>query len=257
MTDLVVAVIQARMSSTRLPGKSLKMIGDWSLIEMVLNRVNKATKVDNIVLATSTNAKDDTLEEHVKQLGFPVYRGSEEDVLSRFFNAAKSFNPTTVVRITGDCPLISPTLIDHAIELFNKNEVDYLSLSIGEEKEKAYPRGLDVEIANFKSMTEAVENATEQYEREHVMPYLYTRPGFTTAYPEPDPESSRPLYRLCVDTEVDFELILRIFDNFKGRLIDTDYKEIIQFLDDNPEIAKLNRSVTQKHFKDVETNEEQ
>ena len=257
MSDSIVAVIQARMDSTRLPGKSLEMIGEWSLIEMVLRRVNQASKIEKVVLATSTNVKDDILEEHVLNLEFPVFRGSEEDVLSRFYNASKKFEPSVVVRITGDCPLISPMLIDYAINMFTESQVDYLSLSIGEDKKTAYPRGFDVEVANFNSLTEAVENASEPYEREHVMPYLYTHPdSFTTAYLEPEPEFSRPRYRLCVDTEQDLKLILRIFDFFKGRLIDADYQELIHFLDNNPEVANLNQSVKQKHFKEVETGPE-
>jgi spore coat polysaccharide biosynthesis protein SpsF len=253
MKKKTIAIVQARMGSSRFPGKPLEKIGEWSLIELVMRRVNQSTRIDQVVLATSTNPKDDIIEHHVRQLGFVVFRGSEEDVLSRFYDAAKTFEPAIVVRITGDCPLISPKLIDHAIENFVEKGVDYLSLSIGEDKKIAYPRGFDVEVASFKSLVEAAEKATKQYEREHVMPYLYThRENFSVHYLEPLPEFSRPNYRLCVDTLQDLELILRLHDFFKDKLIELDFKEVIGFLDDNPQIAKINQSVKQKHFKEVD-----
>lgn len=170
MKTKIVAVIQARMGSSRFPGKSMEMIGNWSLVELVLKRVQQSSKVDEVILATTTNPHDDILAEHVSQIGFPVFRGSEEDVLSRFYLAAKPYQPDIVVRITGDCPLVSPTLIDQAVVEFEEKGVDYLTLSIGEDKKNAYPRGLDVEVAKFSSVSEAVKNATEKYEREHVMP---------------------------------------------------------------------------------------
>ncbi|MHA2149264.1 MAG: cytidylyltransferase domain-containing protein [Candidatus Kariarchaeaceae archaeon] len=245
----MVAIIQARMGSSRLPGKPLEQIGEWSLIELVLNRVRKSTKVDQVVLATSTNSIDTPLANHVKALGFHVHRGSEDDVLSRFYDAAKTFDSDVVVRITGDCPLVSPVLIDHAVGKFVEEGVDYLSLSIGEEKKIAYPRGLDVEVTTYKALTIAAENATKPYEREHVMPYLYTHSDtFSTFYLDPEPIFSRPNYRLCVDTQKDLELILRIYHHFKERFISTDFKELIEFLDTNPEIALINRDVKQKHF---------
>jgi spore coat polysaccharide biosynthesis protein SpsF len=253
-----IAIVQARMGSSRFPGKSLERIGKWSLIELVMGRVNQSSKVDKVVLATSTNPKDDVLENHVRQLGFPVFRGSEEDVLSRFYETAKSFEPATVVRITGDCPLISPRLIDYAIDRFVDKQVDYLSLSVGNDKKLAYPRGFDVEVASFKSLSKAAEKASKQYEREHVMPYLYTNPeSFSVYYLEPIPELSRPKYRLCVDTKQDLELILRVYEFFGEELFDAESRAIIQFLDENPQVAMLNQSARQKHFTETDTRMEQ
>ena len=128
MTDSVIAIIQARMGSSRLPGKSMAKIGERTIIEYVLRRVERASRVSSVVVAISNNPKDDILEKHVQQLGYTVHRGSEDDVLERFYNAAKPFNPVAVVRITGDCPLVSCELIDLAIDRFFKDEVDYLSL---------------------------------------------------------------------------------------------------------------------------------
>ncbi len=249
MNKSVTAIIQARMGSSRLPGKTLEKIGDWTLIELVLKRVSKSTLVDNIILATSNHEQDDILAEKVKELNFPVFRGSEDDVLSRFYEASRKFQTDVVVRITGDCPLISPTLIDESIRNFFHDDVDYFSLSIGEDKSLAYPRGYDVEIAKFESLSFAANNAIKQYEREHVMPYLYTNPGqFSTSTLEPDKELSRPNYRLCVDTKEDLQLIRELYKNFGDQLIDVNYKEIIYFLDKNPELVNINRSVRQKHY---------
>lgn len=255
MSNKTVAVIQARMGSSRFPGKPLKRIGKWSLIELVVKRVNQSSRVGRVVVATSTNPRDDILASHVMQLGFNVHRGSEEDVLSRFYDAVKSLTPEIIVRITGDCPLISPSLIDHAVDTFAQEKVDYLALSIGRDKALAYPRGFDVEVVSFRSLTEAARNATKQYEREHVMPYIYThQESYSVRYLEPTPEVSRPNYRLCVDTQEDFELILGIHDSFRGKLIDAEFDEIIMFLDNNPEIALINQSIEQKHYTDFETS---
>lgn len=249
MTNKTLAIIQARMGSSRFPGKSLVNIGEWSLIELVLKRAKRSSKIQEVILATSENQKDDVLESHVQQLGFPVFRGSEEDVLSRFVYAAIEYAPTTVVRITGDCPLLSPSLIDKAIDCFIRKQVDYLALSIGEEKRKAYPRGLDVEVAKFSSLCEAAEKATKKFEREHVMPYLYTHEkSYSTFILEPESEFSRPNYRLCVDTNQDLNFIRKLYEHFSNRLIDVEYQEIIQYLDLHPELVSINQSVKQKHF---------
>ncbi len=254
MKDKVIAVVQARMDSSRFPGKSLAKVGEWSIIELVLKRVNQSSRIENVSLATSVNPMDDILEKHVHDLGFPVSRGSEEDVLTRFYVAAKVFDPTIVVRITGDCPMISPKLIDHAIDSFIDQKSDYLTISIGEEKELAYPRGFDVEVASFEALSEAVVKATKKYEREHVMPYLYTHDEkYSTRIIEPKPEESRPNYRLCVDTKQDLEVILKLHEFFGAKLIDTNYLQIIQFLDENPSVAEINQSVEQRHFTQVDS----
>ncbi len=254
MSNNIVCVVQARMNSSRLPGKSLKKVGKWTIVEMVLKRASQAHLVNRVILATSTNPANDPLVEHVTNLGFTVYRGSENDVLTRVFQAAKTQRADIVVRVTGDCPLISPKLIDHAIESFLRRNVDYLTITIGEDKECAYPRGFDVEVAKFGALAKAAVRATQKYEREHVMPYLYTHPDqFATEYLLPDPSDCRPKYRLCVDTVDDYQLVLSFYKHFKDDLISIDYRSIIEFLDAHPEIASMNRGVRQKHFKETDT----
>ena len=253
MNKKIIAVVQARMDSSRLPGKSLLKIGNWAIIELVMERIKQSSEIDDVVLATSINPKDDVLADYIQNKGFKVFRGSEEDVLSRFYNSVKNFKPDAVLRVTGDCPLISPKLIDMSVKKFNEMNVDYFSLAIGETKERAFPRGFDVEIASFAALTEAMNEAEEKYEREHVMPFLYTNEDrYTTYYLEPPQEHSRPGYRLCVDTQEDYETILKIYTNFQEKLINTDFVEIISFLDDNPEVAKSNQTAKQKHFTETD-----
>ena len=123
-------------------------------------------------------------------------------------------------------------------------------------KERAYPRGFDVEVASFSALTEAVELATKKYEREHVMPYLYTHPEkFTVKYIDPPPEVSRPRYRLCVDTRLDLQVIQKIHDHFGSALISAEYNDIIGFLDDNPEVPLINQTIKQRHFTESDSRE--
>jgi spore coat polysaccharide biosynthesis protein SpsF (cytidylyltransferase family) len=228
----IVGIVQARMGSSRFPGKTLERIGKWSIIELVLRRANQSKSVSDIVLATSTNPLDDILERHVAELGFPVSRGSESDVLARFYEAAKKLRPSNLVRITGDCPFISPGLIDLAVQEFTRRGVDYLVLSIGRKKELAFPRGFDVEVFKYESLREAATQATKRYEREHVTPYIYTHPDlFTISYLHPPPELSRPNYRVCVDTPKDLQVLLKIHEAFGEDLIDASYEDLIMFLD--------------------------
>lgn len=249
MRQKTIAIVQGRMGSTRFPGKTLEKLGKWSVIELVLKRAAQSKRVSDVVLASSTNPIDDQLEKHITELGFQVFRGSESDVLSRFYEAASKLNPTTLVRLTGDCPLISPDLMDTAVQQFAERDVDYLALVVGKEKELAFPRGFDVEVFGYESLREAASKATESYEREHVTPYIYTRKDrFDIDYIAPSREQSRPNYRVCVDTPKDLEVVRRIYDYFGDDLMDTGFEEIIHFLDNHPEIAKINSKVQQKHF---------
>ncbi|MHA1217731.1 MAG: cytidylyltransferase domain-containing protein [Candidatus Heimdallarchaeaceae archaeon] len=249
----VTAVIQARMSSSRLPGKSLAQIGEFKLIEMVLKRIQKSSMVNNIILATTNNEDDNSLVNYVEELGFNVFRGSEEDVLARVYNSVQQKKPKIIIRVTGDCPLISPKIIDIAVKRFEKESLDYLSLTIGEQLDLAYPRGFDVEVFSFEALEEAHLKASKQFEREHVTPYIYTHSEqFSILRIIPDKKYSRPKYRLCVDTEEDLRLIKEINAAFGNKMIDLKFEEIVTFLDENPEIALINQDVKQKHYTETD-----
>jgi spore coat polysaccharide biosynthesis protein SpsF (cytidylyltransferase family) len=165
----VVAIIQARMGSVRFPGKMLKQLGDKPLIWHVIHRVQQATLVDKVVLATSVNENNKPLVREVQSYGVDSYVGDENDVLDRFYQCAKKFKATTIVRITGDCPFSDPEVIDAVISLFQKKRLDYASNVLP----PTYPDGLDVEVFSFDALEKAWKEATLQSEREHVTPYIW------------------------------------------------------------------------------------
>ena len=175
MAYKVIAIVQARLGSIRLPGKVLKEINGKSLIEFLFYRLYQSKKIDKIILATSEADENDPLAELITKLGFDVYRGSENDVLDRYYNAAKQYHPETVVRITGDCPIIDPILVDEVISLYEKENADYVSNT----NPPTYPDGLDAEVFSFESLKIAHEQAKEPFDREHVTPFIKTRNQFS------------------------------------------------------------------------------
>lgn len=164
------AIVQARMSSTRLPGKVLLPLAGRPLIGFMLERVKRATEVNEIVLATSTDASDDALAAAVQALGFGVHRGSLNDVLARFAGAAAGREADVVVRLTGDCPLIDPALIDRAVRHLRDNALDYVTNG----EPAMYPDGLDVEAFTMAALQRTQAEARLPSEREHVTPYMRT-----------------------------------------------------------------------------------
>ena len=144
-------IVQARMGSSRLPGKVLKKINDMPMIEIILKRLSLSRKVDNIILATSEKQQDILLSKFVKELGFEVFNGSENDVLSRYYWASKYYDLKNIIRITGDCPLVDPSIIDEMCNEFSRNNPDYLSNIFP----RSFPKGLDIEIFSFKSLERA------------------------------------------------------------------------------------------------------
>ena len=206
MTTL--AIVQARMGSTRFPNKVMRPILGIPMIERLLSRLSQAKLIDRIVLATSRDTRNQPLVEHVRGLGYDTYQGSEDDVLDRYYQVAQAFGAATVVRVTGDCPLIDPELVDRAISEFQVMEVDYLS----NVDPPTYPDGLDVEVLRFSALAQAWEMAKEPREREHVTPYireskLFSRHGISGAEDHSDK-------RWTVDELADFTVIERVFQHF-------------------------------------------
>ena len=156
------------MTSTRLPGKVLLPLGNELVIDHVISRVKSAKKIDKAVIAITTNAEDDVLHKHCLKNNYDVFRGSEDDVLERYFKCALKNKSDRIVRITADCPLIDPMLIDEMLEFHVKGQYDYVSNTIN----PTYPDGLDAEIFTFSSLEEAYKKATTRFEREHVTPYI-------------------------------------------------------------------------------------
>jgi len=168
----IVAIIQARMGSTRLPGKVLMDLGGETVLARVLGRLQRAIMIDEIVVATIDSAADDAIIRECQRLEVSCFRGSEDDVLDRYYQAARMFAAEVVVRITSDCPVIDPDLVDETIGTFQVQCGDYCSNSFP----RTYPRGLDTEVFTMNALEQAWHNARRLYEREHVTPYLYEHP---------------------------------------------------------------------------------
>jgi glutamate-1-semialdehyde 2,1-aminomutase len=204
----VVAIVQARMGSTRLPNKVMNQIGGVPMIELLLARLARADKIDQIVLATSIDERNTPLVQHVQKLGYVCVLGSECDVLERYLLAARQAQADVVVRITGDCPLIDPGLVDRAIEQFKLGGVDYLSNAVP----ATYPDGLDTEVFSLQVLERAGRESQDPFDREHVTPYL-RRPGLFKTDVMRNAEDLSSL-RWTVDEPADFDVVSKVFAHF-------------------------------------------
>lgn len=240
----VAAVIQARMTSTRLPGKVLMPAAGRPMLAHQLDRVRRAETVDAICVATTTNADDDPVVALAEAEGVAVFRGSEPDVLDRFVQAADSVGAEIAVRLTGDCPLSDPALIDAVVGVFRDSDpaVDYATNSFP----RTWPIGLDIEVASMTALRAANAEATDNYDREHVMPFLYRQPErFRIArYPATEDLSG---YRWTLDERSDYELLVRILEALVPENPGFGWRDVIALLDAHPEWRTLNAGVGQKH----------
>lgn len=204
----IVAIVQARMGSTRLPNKVMKPICGVPMIELLLARLAMAKRVDQILLATSIDERNLPLVEHVQNLGYVCVRGSENNVLQRYLDAAIQVKADVIVRITGDCPLVDPVLVDWAIEEFLSDPVDYLSNTAP----ATFPDGLDIEVFTFDALKRAAQESEDPFDHEHVTPYLRKAGSFKTGTMQNDIDLSD--LRWTVDEAVDFDVICSIFKHF-------------------------------------------
>lgn len=229
------AIIQARAGSSRLPGKVLKEVQGKTLLEHMIERVRAFKKAHKVIVATTQNPKDDAVADIANQLKTDYYRGSEENVLSRFYDAAKKFKATNIIRITADCPLIDPVIADKMFDHFLKDQLDYLSNTL----KPTFPDGLDVEIFTFGALETAFQNAVKPSEREHVTPYIWGNPQIFRLGHFSNPEDLSHL-RWTVDTETDLEFIREIYKQLyqPGRLFLMG--DILQLLAKDPALAKIN-----------------
>lgn len=238
--DRIVAIIQARMASTRLPGKVLKRINDKSILEILINRVKRSKKISSLVVATTEKKKDDKIIGLAKKLGVEWYRGSEDDVLKRYIDASKIAKATVIVRITADNPLTDPELMDKLIESHLKGEADYTHC-VGA------PLGISVEVVN-RDILEKVDSIAKNAEyREHVTFYILDHPQSFKIHTVKAEELGLdyPELRLTVDTEEDLELIRKLTENF-GNLEVLEIRELIRFLIKHPSIANINVQIKQR-----------
>ena len=232
----IVAIVQARMGSSRLPGKVLKHINGIPVIELLLLRLSKSKLVDQIVVATSDADADIRLADHVKNLGFSCSQGSEKDVLERFYDAAKQHDADVIVRITGDCPFVDPNLVDQVIEGYLSSEVDYFSNVMP----PTYPDGLDVEVFSFSVLERSHLESQESHEREHVTPYARVSGFFQTGNMISSEDFSH--IRLTLDEPDDFTLIDKIFNYFSPDIHFT-LSEILNLRARMPDIFEINKHI--------------
>lgn len=232
-------VIQARMNSRRLPGKVMKKLAVREVLWHVVERCGRSTLQDNVIVATSREKNDDIIYDFCKANDINVFRGELDNVLARYYECAKEYDLDTVVRITADCPLIDPTIIDRCIRLFGEKDLEFCSNII----KRTFPIGLDCEVMSFSALERSYRYATAAYEREHVDEYILHRlDEFKYCNIEAEGEFISDA-RLTLDEPADFSLLKLIFDIFykEGDIIDT--KDVLVFLRNNPELLKINSSV--------------
>lgn len=239
----IAAIIQARMGSTRLSGKVMKEIHDKTVLSHVIERVSQSELIDNIIIATTTLERDNVIENEAIKCGVKVFRGSEEDVLSRYYYAAKENNIDVVVRITADCPLIDPIVVDEIIGCYLSNDYDIVTNAGSNLSQRTYPRGLDTEIFSFKKLENAFNNAKEKYQREHVTPYIYENSGRTYYYKNTIDYSK---YRWTLDTVEDYELLEKIYDRLYKNRHNFYLEDIISIFEKDPNLFEINAHVEQK-----------
>lgn len=235
-----IAILQARMTSSRLPGKILMPVLGKPLLAYEIERLQRCNNVDDLVVATTTNTQDDTVAEWCNQQDVPCFRGSEPDVLERFHGAAQQAQADVVIRVTGDCPLIDPLVVDAVIAAYESNTVDYASNTL----DRTFPRGLDVEVFSATVLTTCHQEAFDPVDREHVTPYIYRHPErFTiTQYRQP---SNHSHLRWTVDTPEDLELIRRVIEALYPDKPDFSQADILALLDKNPDWSQINAHIEQ------------
>lgn len=234
-------IIQARVGSTRLPQKVMKEVEGKKILEHVVERVSNSTKIACVIVATTVEAQDDPIAELAIEKGWLLSRGSEDDVLSRYYFAALEYELDVIVRITSDCPLIDWQLIDTMIEVYKAHNYDLVT-NAGNEKYRTFPRGMDTEIFSFNVLKEAFESAVETYQREHVTPYIYES-GRVYYYQS---EVDYSAYRLTLDTPEDFQLIEKIYKTLYHGEHDFLLVDILKVLNEYPDLTEINKSVEQK-----------
>ncbi len=237
------AIIQARMGATRLPGKVLKEVNGVPLLQHQIGRVKRSSLIDSVVVATGTDSENDAIEKFCGERKLACFRGSEHDVLDRYYHCAKRYGADVIVRLTADCPLIDPVVVDNTIALFKKRRCDFAANTVPPESSK-YPDGSDVEVFSMQALERAHRECRDPYQREHVTFYFWRyKNGFTTA--QLDCHRDYSSYRFTVDYPEDIEVVSYVFDEIERRRIFGHLEDIVDIIDSNTEIREKNR---QYHF---------
>lgn len=234
----VLGILQARMSSTRLPGKILLPVLEKPILFRQIERLKRCQKLDHLIVATSISESDDVLEEACNDWGIELFRGSLNDVLDRFVRAARQYEPEIIVRLTGDCPLTDPLIVDEVIEYFNNNDFDYVSNC----NPPTFPDGLDVEVVKYSSLLEAWKDAKSPSDREHVTPFIRNSSDrFTVGNYESSVDYSK--YRWTVDEPDDYEFTKQIYSALYKDKPDFNMNDILAYLEKHTELNKINMHI--------------
>ncbi|MFC4451586.1 cytidylyltransferase domain-containing protein [Halorussus aquaticus] len=244
MRDRTVAIVQARMGSTRLPEKVLADIGDEPMLWHVHERARSASLVDDVVVATSTESQDDAVAEFCEERGITYNRGSEEDVLDRYYETATDTDADVVVRITGDCPFLSPPVLDRVVRTYENGEADYVTNTL----EYTHPDGLDVEVFGYEALERAWNEADDPAEREHVTYYLRESDEFSSQNVENVVDTSMyeftdedTILRWTVDYPADLEFVRAVYDRLteRGHWL-FDQQSVFELLEREPALRDVN-----------------
>lgn len=235
-------IVQARMTSTRLPGKVLRTLGkegNQSILEEVIDRLKTVAKIDEIIIATTTNATDDPIIEVCSRKGVASFRGSEQDVLARYYGAAEEHGLDTVIRITSDCPFIDPAVLGDLIDTYEQGDYDYVSNG----QVRTYPHGLDCEIFSMESLRRAYNEGEDKFFREHVTTYIYNHPDdFKLGRLVLDGEDYSDI-RITVDTVPDYITACVIKDAIGDS---TSFRDIVALYEERPYLRMINGDIMQK-----------
>jgi spore coat polysaccharide biosynthesis protein SpsF len=241
------AIIQARASSTRLPGKIFKELpyeSGISVLEHVIKRIKKSKNIDTVILATTTNKADDPILDIAVKENVEIYRGSEMDVLERYYGAAKENMLDIVIRITSDCPFIDWNIVDAMIDIHLKARNDYTANTL----ERTFPHGMDAEVFTFKTLEEAYKNAKDKFEREHVTPYIYkSNPEKYKIYNlQASADQKAPEIRITVDTQEDYNLACAVYDYLYSKNQFFGIDDIVNLFQEKKWLLNLNSNIVQK-----------
>ncbi|MBQ0140958.1 MAG: glycosyltransferase family protein [Kurthia sp.] len=236
----IVAIVQARMGSTRLPGKVLKEVLSRPLLSFQIERMKQSKLVNELVIATTPHGNEKIIQLCEKEI-VPYFVGSESDVLDRYYKAGKKYEADVIVRMTSDCPLIDPVIIDQVIQMYLDGNYDYVSNT----QDRTFPRGMDVEVFSMEALEKAFEEAIIDYEHEHVTPYIYlNRDKFSIGqYTQVDDKND---IRLTVDTNEDFLVIKKIFNELYNEKPNFLLDDILAILEKYPEWKEINKNIIQK-----------
>ena len=239
-----VAIVQARMGSSRLPGKTMEPLGDWRVVDWVVHRVAAADAVRDVIVATTDLPGDDVLVEHLGAQGVEVARGRSDDVLARFVGALVSTDAALVVRVTADCPFLDPGVIDLGAATIVDAHADYVATGL----DGRYPRGLDVEVFRREALLRAHRETSDPEEREHVTPYIYRHPEVFRCAPIGAPGwAARPDLRFTLDEPADLALLRAVVrDLGSDRLLAT--RDIVSYLDAHPDVVAMNAGVEHRNI---------